>query len=343
MSTLKRLALVLTIATVMMLLAAGVALAGGTNIPHGGYEEHGGVDTSTDACLQCHDIHEAGGDYVLLRWTTVLDTCGSCHYLYEGAYPNGAVGSFGQGSYTGAAVPGITPAYRPGYYGNSVDPNLNDVETDYSPDISGSNSLGGRTSAYEVVVGTRYTHNGHRVQMGDSPEALGNLGEYLFADGETKGAAYIPGSSKTLTAIKKAAYGSTVPNTDYDATNGLYCASCHTPHGNFGQQLLKTGTASETITTKLLSGAPNHSEPNLTLNSWAEGNQWCERCHDRRSSGSTTTHNHPSSYCLTCHANATDDGEADGGDFPHTGDNANLLSKEPDALCVGCHKKGFLP
>src|SRR3990170_8809228 len=76
MTTAKKLLLIVALAFGITLLAAGAALAAGTAIPHGGYS------TSTDACLQCHDVHEASGDYVLLRYKTVTDTCGSCHYLY---------------------------------------------------------------------------------------------------------------------------------------------------------------------------------------------------------------------------------------------------------------------
>src|SRR3989304_97147 len=106
MTSAKKLLLTIALAAGIMLLATGVALAAGTTIPHGGY------DTTSDACLQCHDVHEAGSDYVLLRRATVPDPCGSCHYLYSGQYPSVAGGSFGQGTFaTGTPVPGMVPAY----------------------------------------------------------------------------------------------------------------------------------------------------------------------------------------------------------------------------------------
>ena len=114
MSTAKKLFTVLAMAVGMTLLITGVALAAGDRIPHGGYS------TATDACLQCHDIHESASDYVLLRWETVTDTCGSCHYLYLGQYPKDMSiaanqGSGGSGTYlSGTAIPGQLPAYDPG-------------------------------------------------------------------------------------------------------------------------------------------------------------------------------------------------------------------------------------
>jgi len=321
MSTVKRLVLVLALAMSLTLLVAGVALAGGNTIPHGGY------DTSSDACLQCHDIHEAGSDYVLLRWSTVLDTCGSCHFLFQ-SNPDPSGGSFGQGTYeTGVPLAGSIPAYDPGYSGDET-----------RTVLPTANSVGARTSAYEVPSASRTTHQGHRLQMG---QAMGGA-SYLFADGITSTADYIPGGTSRLTAIEQAAYPNTVNVLSYSGTNGLYCASCHTPHGNYGQELYLDGTTT-TAKGKILSGKPNHTTPRLEISSWVnEGNEWCERCHDKRDSDPLSTyHNHPDTFCLVCHANATGPGAST--DFPHTGDNPNLLSKEPDALCIDCHKAGLLP
>jgi len=318
MTSAKKLLLTVAMVAGIMLLATGMAMAAGTIIPHGGY------DTATDACLQCHDVHESASDYVLLRYATVTDTCGSCHFLYLGKYPNSAGGSWGQGTYNAStATPGLTVAYNPGYNGNSQ------VET--RTVLPTANSLGSRTSAYETAW-PMTTVPGHNLQRGS--------GSFLFKDGVTDNSSYIPGGSGRLTAIEKAAYPNTVPTTSFAGTNGLFCASCHTPHGNFGQQLLKVAT-SDTVSPKLLSGKPNHSATALRIDSWAsEGAKWCEKCHDKRNSDSATYHNHPDTFCLQCHANST---AGPSTDFPHTGDNENLLSQEPDALCIECHKKNLLP
>ena len=328
MSTAKKLLTVLALAASLTLLATGVALAAGNAIPHGGY------DTSTDACLQCHDIHEAASDYVLLRWSTVVDTCGSCHYLYLGEYPKDMSvtanqGSGGSGTYAGSAgAPGTIPAYDPGYSGDEV-----------RAVAVTANNLGSRTSAYETSYASKDATPGHTLQRGS--------GSYVHADGVDANGAYIPGGDDQLTAIARAQYPNTVGTLQFEGTNGLFCASCHTPHGNFGQQLLDSG--GDTVLGKILSGKPNHIPSAISIEDWAtEGGQWCEGCHVRRApeyedEDGNVYHNHPDTFCLICHGNDASVGGAGGTDFPHTGNNENLLSQEPDALCIDCHKAGTLP
>src|SRR3972149_9442224 len=72
----KRALLPAIIVSLVLGSAAAARGATGSDIPQGGYS------ALTDACLQCHDVHESAGDYVLLRWRTVTDVCGSCHFLY---------------------------------------------------------------------------------------------------------------------------------------------------------------------------------------------------------------------------------------------------------------------
>lgn len=330
----KKLTLILLIALGMVILATGIAMAAGAVIPHGGY------DTSTDACLQCHDVHESAGDYVLLRWNTVTNTCGSCHYLFQ-TLPSAAGGSFGQGTFnTGTTtatvpLPGNRVAYDPGYSGDETRP--------VSPAITNADlSVGSRISAYEVAAGDALTAEGHNLSRG--------LGSFLFKDGKVANANYIPGGFYSLTAIDRANYPTTVPTLSYAATAGLYCASCHTPHGNFGKQLVNSvGTP---VSTKILSGQPNHTAPSLSINNWGnEGGKWCTRCHGKRVPEAvdpvdgTIYHNHPDTFCLQCHGNYVGANVALQGstDFPHTSKAANLLTNEPDALCITCHVPGSLP
>jgi len=322
MTSVGKLLLVVALTACAFLLGVNGASAAGMIIPHGGY------DTSTDACLQCHDIHEAAGDYVLLRWSTVTDTCGSCHYLYSGRYPSTVGGSFGQGEFSyNTPLAGARPAYDPKYSGHEI-----------RSVLPTGNSIGARTSAYEVAWAAKDAAPGHNLQRGS--------GSFLFKDGKLDNAGYIPGGFDRLTAIQKASYPNTVPATSFSGTNGLFCASCHTPHGNFGQELLKTG-ASEPVGPKILSGKPNHSATALRIDNWdTDGSKWCKKCHGKRDSEAVDPatgaayHNHPDIYCLQCHTN---DSNGLSSDFPHTGANENLLQQEPDGLCLLCHKKGALP
>ena len=258
--------------------------ADGSTLPHGGFS------TSSDSCLQCHDIHEAAGDYALMRQSTITATCGSCHTLYQVA-PTGA--------------------YNPGYSGTEA-------------------GTAAGAEAYKVPFAARTTHNGHRLGLG--------TGTYTFADGASGTGSYIPGGTQALTAIKYLSYPDTVSATSFTAVNGLNCASCHTPHGTFGN-MVPAG-----VSTALLTSKPNHTANAVTMADWTnDGGQWCASCHDKRAPGAdlngTTHSNHPDVACLTCHGAEP---SAATPDFPHTG-LSNLVSQEPDALCLNCHVSGLLP
>ena len=236
---------------------------------------HGGYNMNTDMCLQCHDIHEAAGDYVLMRQQTVTEVCATCHTLYQSA-PTGA--------------------YDPGFPGS---------EAREMPDIA----------AYKVEIGSSATHGGHRLGMGSDE---------------------IPGGSQALTAIQYLGYPGTVSATEFTATDGLYCASCHTPHGEFGNMMPMS------FNTALLSSKPNHIQEDLSgvLDDWVtDGGKWCGACHDRRLPGADV-HNHPDTGCLVCHGDSITEPTED---FPHTSNDQSLLTLNPDELCLQCHVVGLLP
>jgi predicted CXXCH cytochrome family protein len=269
----------------VVLLAAPALAADGNTIPHGGYS------TATDACLQCHDIHESAGDYVLMRGATMTATCATCHSIYL-ADPTGA--------------------YDPGY--------------------SGTEATVSTKRAYVVDSALAESHAGHRLGLG--------TGTYVFADGITGDGSYIPGGTQALTAIRYLAYPDTDSALAYTATDGLSCASCHAPHGTFGNVIATS------VSTAILSSKPNHGAQ-VTITNWIdEGGTWCGACHDKRTPGvdleGATHYNHPSEACLTCHGDALDPADPTP-DFPHTGENQDLLTLEPDALCLQCHISGQLP
>lgn len=273
MKTVRKILLLSSIVAVLVLTSTGVAQAViGSVIPHGGYS------TSTDACLQCHDIHQAAGEYALTRWSTVTDTCASCHTLYLTApatfagiatrpvSTNDTSGGYGGyewkspasagGTYSGSA----TPAYNPGYGG------LGSVATPgaASPYV-----------AYKVAWNDRYTHDGHRLGQLYNTEATdpynyADAGE-IIAGGLTVDANYIPGGTETYTRIVSSMFWTTEPATSINplipyivdpwvsglsGTAGLYCASCHAPHGELGYMLPASIHLPDHG--KLLSSRPNH-------------------------------------------------------------------------------------
>lgn len=261
-----------SVSTVVSLIAAAIVIASvatgphawaadGTTVPHGGYS------AATDACLQCHDIHEAAADYVLMRRPTVTATCATCHTIYLVA-PTGA--------------------YDPGYPG---------AESGTAADAR----------AYLTSEASATIHGGHRLGLGG--------GSYLFADGATGDGSYIPGGTDGLSAIRHLAYPQSDPSLTFEATAGLYCASCHTPHGAFGSMVPLA------VSTALLSARPNHSAE-VSVSAWAtDGGLWCGGCHDARLPGGPDAQH--AGYALgdcvsgACHSRIATD-------FPHTG-TAELL------------------
>lgn len=279
----KRLALIVALACMVALAASPAYATDGETIPHGGFS------SSTDACLQCHDIHESAGDYVLMRQATMTAVCGSCHTLYQAA-PTGA--------------------FEPGYSGTSA-------------------STVATAAAYKVPVAEALAHEGHRLGLG--------TGSFLYADGQYGDGSYVPGGTDALTAIAYLGYPEqTTAATSFTATNGLSCASCHAPHGTYGNVVPLSASD------KILSTKPNHAADAVTLTNWVDdGGTWCASCHDKRMQSDLYS-NHPDYACLTCHgdwlASATPNP-----DFPHTGEVANIITMEPDLLCIQCHTKGTLP
>ncbi len=264
---------------------------------------HTGYGASTDYCIQCHDIHEASGDYVLTRQATVTGVCGTCHGVFGAPAPAG----LSWGANPPADMAGTNPT--------------SSVKLAYKVDMTGMSA-----AQMEAVPG-------HSLGVMRGGLIVRNLDS-------------IPGSDATLKIMTSGQYPGSpaIPlyggeaATSKNGTKGLYCASCHTPHGEAGQ--LIPGS-------KLLSANPNHDWTNtVTTNDQA----FCTACHDKRDNVGVEK-NHPDSMCTFCHANETvDDGTGvripkpgAASDFPHSSTNTRILQAEPDDLCLICHSAGTLP
>ena len=322
----KRMLLIMGLTLLVVLASASAALAyhkdGVTVDPHQSY----GIDSptgETDFCLQCHDIHAAAGDYALMWKDTVTNTCATCHGVYQ-----------------------VTPAEgddrHPGYPGPESHPG----------------QAAGR-SVYEVPLGDAFIHEGHR--LGQNLSGASNWTYASGPDGAIETEPYttdtpnfIPGSGfpgvddyEYLTRINNwtnyLAGGdmSSFLASERDALGGLYCASCHSPHGTTRGNALPSNLTKG----KLLSARPNHAQASIPTAGWTswndDGYNWCLSCHEQRSEPDTPDgvkpHNHPASFCLECHG----DNPAATPDFPHTGVK-NLLADYPDELCVdSCHAFGL--
>lgn len=292
-------------------LAFSATAAAQTVSPHGGYSTSTAATGGTDYCLTCHDVHEAQGDYVLMRKATVTSVCNTCHGLFGATQGTGGSG-------------GAVPVWSGKTNFTGTDPTASNKSA-YKYDMSGM-----ATPAQLDAV------PGHSLGV-----MLNGISGVDPADpSNPPGANDIPGGSSTLKVIQSDLYyynglyngiDRPLAASAYTSTGGLYCASCHTAHGNFGKMI--TGSPN-------LSSKPNHQTATVT-----NEKAFCLACHNLRASsaGTSAPHNHPDSLCLTCHGNEASDVAGAVNDFPHSSVIKRILTKEPDMLCTGCHTSGSLP
>lgn len=299
----------------VMLAVASTALAA---VPHGSYGTGNATGTNqTDLCLTCHDVHNAAGDYVLMRESTVTAVCGTCHVVYGDA--TGAVPSWTE--------PPCTRATGDTSSGCTTDLNTRSPEAGVSP-----------SAAYKNLTPI----SGHRLGMGTDA---------------------IPASSSTLKVIRSADYeeGEIYDHnlaSSLGATNGLYCASCHTPHGSLtgrdtdGDTYADIATPSATwntsgtaITSEFFSGdqlvdddSPGGVQP---LHRHAAYPQWLL--------SSNPNHNSPRSAAVEVYTDSNSNGKYDVGEpftdniIPNGLRDSMMAPTNPvkgrDEFCLRCHDK----
>jgi len=294
---------------IVVLIALPVALLAFTGVAMAGVAPHGGYGAGTDYCLQCHDVHDAAGDYALTREATVTETCATCH----------------------------------GLFGNTPDGTWTSPPVDL---VDGANATVSVYSAYKNVGAMEASGHGLGVTLNGEPANNSDV---------------IPHGTVGLRVMKSADYheGTKYNNeaaSTFRGTAGLYCASCHTPHGsltgqdlngngipdtqgtvaqgNYGRELVVDDSASShpknVNPNRLLSSMPNHVETQVT-----SYNGFCMACHDEagvQGMANDPMHNHPA-LCVSCHKK----GAKGAADFPHTSGNQKLLGSDSDKNCTGCH------
>jgi predicted CXXCH cytochrome family protein len=295
--------------------------------PTGNVSPHGGYSTTTNACMQCHDVHDSSGDYVLSREATITGTCGTCHGLF-GTSPRTTQ----------------TPAW-----------------TEPPPDFTGT------VNYENVDQATVSQYAAYKVDMtgmlpSEEDAVSGHSLGVMYNGSTVRNSDQIPGGSNLLKGLTSGQpnglpFGSDgVPRyngesvTAYESLKGLNCASCHTPHGannpadadgdqnpdnSWGQQFTDTSGFTAVRASMLLSNRPNHS--NTPVRSY---NEFCQSCHDLQGSDNSPSHDHPP-LCVSCHGNPNNDPSSK--DFPHTSSNPYLLTSNGDELCIQCHVPGSLP
>lgn len=321
----------------------------GTNVsPHGGYS------SSTNFCMQCHDVHDADGAYALMATGSVNATCSTCHSIYGGATSQPAGGPDPGGG---------TP--------------VNAIGT-----VSARTAYDDPAAAASHDLGQAGIPGGGLVTQSDWDYSL-----WKYTPGEPSSDATTPAGEGT--------------NAGAPGPYGLYCATCHTPHGEYGK-VVNNWTAADEGTAisynwgaptgwadayldldtswylcptagdvtagaghgaacieatiadaedqvvslfgyKLLTAYPNHTysaEQSYNTEQYNhDGAGWCTACHTANDLDGPN-HNHETG-CSACHGNPA--GDPASADFPHTSTSDEFLIDYPDALCIGCHTPGSLP
>ncbi len=263
-----------------------------------GFEQKNSPDSAD--CLRCHDINMATRDYALIWKNSVTNLCVTCHNVYQAA-----------------PIVASSPDHPRAAIGTA----------------SGK-------SVYKVPPGDKLLHEGHRLGLG-----LG--GDDRIAAIEAGSTELVPGSSYPgIEAYEYLRRGYMWKNfiagqdisgflaSGRNSFAGLFCGSCHSPHGDLGNTVLPGKLSNN----KLLLSRPNYKTESLDTVGWndwlIDGYRFCAGCHENHADETAPpgVRNHPSEFCLQCHG----DGPAYA-DFPHTGTPA-LVSDDPDQLCVAtCH------
>jgi hypothetical protein len=205
--------------------AAGFAAPGGGTVTTT-VPPHGGYSSVTNYCLQCHAVHKADAatQFALMRQGSVTATCQTCHVLF------GTGGTSPYDSNTALEVTGLTmgtAAARSAY------------------DLGDGGLIGGGP----IVRGHQIGGTGNAAVPGDYALDDGPITIYWAA----YGTGYVQDANQP---VSRKASGTNVDG-------GLYCGSCHTPHGEFGQLVnewymtttVGTTTASAGATTITVTGA----------------------------------------------------------------------------------------
>lgn len=251
---------------------------------------HTGFGATTDYCISCHDIHEASGDYVLTRASTVTGVCGTCHGLFGAAAPGNVPAVWGNppGNMAGTDPTASTKAaYKYGFSGGMTGGQMDAVP---------GHSLG-------VMMGGTVARSSDTIPGGSVDLKVMTSGQY---GGPTEG---LYGGESTTT---------------FSGTAGLYCASCHTPHSELGQVITGSKLLSKQPNHSTTSPAASdeysfcikchdkRDDVGVEQNHPAQA--YCLTCHANKAGESDFPHSssnqrilfeEPDALCLICHSGAT--------------------------------------
>lgn len=338
----------------------------GTVTPHGGYA------STSNFCLQCHDVHDAAGAYALMYKASVTSTCATCHGIGPADTPDGTHDPIGPGTIGTASVRTAYDTPSPAsthYIGSTSVPGESTTITEAGwtsawrstgvPAVDSTTPAGPGTASdtggglYCASCHTPHGEQGAAVNtrwlwVSDATGAIPTLTKYAWAEG----------SPIWFGSVRQVLHKDTDPTaTDPEPSVWEVCGNTSitvVPAGidtwdnagtatacKYAQINDAEGNLSSLYGYKLLSAYPNHtySQPKSYSTDKYNHDQplWCGSCHpsrvDSEFPGAGGYHNHPTG-CSTCHGNPADGTSAD---FPHTSTMGKLLTRYPDALCVSCH------
>jgi len=317
----------------------------GTNVaPHGGYE------SSTNMCLQCHDVHDAAGQYALMEKASVDAVCNTCHAFGSSTAPNGGPGPGDTGTVSVRAVYTETGGSEHTLGDNTIDGNtLTQSAWSYPGPPTGDSGVGAGIGTTSDTDGGLYCASCH-TPHGSSGQVVNN---WTQAADEGTSISVDNGVAPLIWTTKWLDYDETVGAWAFCASSGDVVMASSGPGSCVTAIPPKSGSSWATVldaagVTKylfaynLLSAGPNHqySAGHTTFRTVSEGTDvydWCATCH---TSKVDVSHNHYTT-CYACHGNPSNDVNSD--DFPHSSTADTLLKEYPDGLCLNCHTKGSLP
>ncbi len=203
--------------------------------PHGNYsmadasQYYTGNTTPTDFCLQCHMVHDAEGDYALMREQSVTQTCATCHNVFG----HSPTGQWTRPRLVTQTLDGdIHPTTSNfGAYKNELANSGGGPNSEHGLgvilDSSGNVVPGAETRAGAVDIAGECDTNASRggTSDGGNPTNCSNLLKVISP------ASYAAGLTNFGVNAGQPIYSGQEAN-QFAATNGLYCASCHSVHGS---------------------------------------------------------------------------------------------------------------
>ncbi len=285
---------------------------------------HGGYSATTDYCLACHDVHEAGTSFKLLFASTVQATCEACH---DGTYARKVYGTV---SPVGADhdnfevtqwVPGTTSTAD--YYGYFT------CASCHTPhDSNAVNPFYGDTNAITQTYAATRT-----------------LPAQSYYGNETTTSKLLKRNPNPTNALSYANYG------------GGWCSDCHNNRHNgtsvnnhpvdtatyyYDYVSFWNPTLSTNDTTRL--GGSNYGYIMRVTQTADEPDPICQQCHEdsREVTGwDTGSYVNPTFSVTTVGYFATDNPQYK--DFPHETVRPSFKVESGDDLCLNCHPTSQLP